>query len=379
MAARARPKTRAAAGSPRRAPSPRAARKPATVAHIVGALRERIARQDIPPGAKLREHDLAEEFGVPRTRIRDVARRARAARPRRAHPQPRRRGHAPGPVAGLPALRRCARCSRACACGSRPSACPRSAGGGSCRALPRADEGSHRAQRASTPTSTATRRCAAPHRGRGNPVARPRCSTASTRRPTSSSAASSSCRGAPRSAGSSTRHARGDAPRRGGSRPSGDARESLRSAKAHLRASRSTSSERPSPWTDRWQTGSCGPRGPARPATACWRWARPWPARSAGACSPTSAPRSSRSSPPRATPCAPWASTSHGKSLYAASIFRNKSLIVVDLRRPEGQRDRARDLRGEDATWWSRTSSPGTLGALGPRLRGDFRAPTRAS
>ena len=27
----------------------------------------------------------------------------------------------------------------------------------------------------------------------------------------------------------------------------------------------------------------------------------------------------------------------HGKSLYAASIFRNKSLIVVDLRRPEGQ------------------------------------------
>jgi len=27
----------------------------------------------------------------------------------------------------------------------------------------------------------------------------------------------------------------------------------------------------------------------------------------------------------------------HGKSLYAASIFRNKSLICVDLRRPEGQ------------------------------------------
>ncbi len=27
----------------------------------------------------------------------------------------------------------------------------------------------------------------------------------------------------------------------------------------------------------------------------------------------------------------------HGKSLYAASIFRNKSLIAVDLRRPEGQ------------------------------------------
>ena len=28
----------------------------------------------------------------------------------------------------------------------------------------------------------------------------------------------------------------------------------------------------------------------------------------------------------------------HGKSLYAASIFRNKSLISVDLRKPEGQR-----------------------------------------
>lgn len=71
MAARARPKTRAAAASPRRTPSPRAARKPATVAQIVGVMRARIARQDIPPGAKLREADLAEEFGVARTRIRD--------------------------------------------------------------------------------------------------------------------------------------------------------------------------------------------------------------------------------------------------------------------------------------------------------------------
>lgn len=39
---------------------------------VLQVLRERIARQDIPPGAKLREHDLAEEFGVPRTRIREV-------------------------------------------------------------------------------------------------------------------------------------------------------------------------------------------------------------------------------------------------------------------------------------------------------------------
>ena len=35
-------------------------------------LRERIARQDIAPGAKLREQELADEFGVPRTRIREV-------------------------------------------------------------------------------------------------------------------------------------------------------------------------------------------------------------------------------------------------------------------------------------------------------------------
>lgn len=39
---------------------------------MLQALRERIARQDVPPGAKLREHDLAEEFGVPRTRIREA-------------------------------------------------------------------------------------------------------------------------------------------------------------------------------------------------------------------------------------------------------------------------------------------------------------------
>ena len=42
------------------------------VAHIVDALRERIARQDIAPGARLREQELAAEFDVPRTRIRDA-------------------------------------------------------------------------------------------------------------------------------------------------------------------------------------------------------------------------------------------------------------------------------------------------------------------
>ena len=39
---------------------------------VLQVLRERIARQDIAPGAKLREHELAEEFRVPRARIREV-------------------------------------------------------------------------------------------------------------------------------------------------------------------------------------------------------------------------------------------------------------------------------------------------------------------
>lgn len=39
---------------------------------VLDTLRQRIARQEVPPGAKLREHELAGEFGVPRTRIREV-------------------------------------------------------------------------------------------------------------------------------------------------------------------------------------------------------------------------------------------------------------------------------------------------------------------
>jgi DNA-binding GntR family transcriptional regulator len=35
-------------------------------------LRERIARQEVPPGAKLREQDVALEFNVPRTLVREV-------------------------------------------------------------------------------------------------------------------------------------------------------------------------------------------------------------------------------------------------------------------------------------------------------------------
>lgn len=39
---------------------------------LLETLRERIARQEVPPGAKLREHELALEFGVPRTRVREA-------------------------------------------------------------------------------------------------------------------------------------------------------------------------------------------------------------------------------------------------------------------------------------------------------------------
>ncbi len=51
------------------------ARKSATassVQDIVQVLRERIARQDVAPGAKLGEQELAAEFAVPRARIREV-------------------------------------------------------------------------------------------------------------------------------------------------------------------------------------------------------------------------------------------------------------------------------------------------------------------
>lgn len=72
MAARAAPIPKPRAAGSRRSGSPRAAKQPPSVAQIVGTLRGRIARQDIPPGAKLRETDLAEEFGVARTRVRDA-------------------------------------------------------------------------------------------------------------------------------------------------------------------------------------------------------------------------------------------------------------------------------------------------------------------
>ncbi len=39
---------------------------------VLSTLRERIARYELPPGSKLNEYELAKEFDVPRTRIRDV-------------------------------------------------------------------------------------------------------------------------------------------------------------------------------------------------------------------------------------------------------------------------------------------------------------------
>lgn len=42
------------------------------VTGIVDVLRDRIARHEVAPGARLREQELAAEFDVPRTRIRDA-------------------------------------------------------------------------------------------------------------------------------------------------------------------------------------------------------------------------------------------------------------------------------------------------------------------
>src|SRR3546814_11314547 len=39
---------------------------------VLQMLRERIANGDLPPGSKLNEYELAKEFEVPRTRIRDA-------------------------------------------------------------------------------------------------------------------------------------------------------------------------------------------------------------------------------------------------------------------------------------------------------------------
>lgn len=78
MPAKATKPSRVKAPKPSRAKAP-APRKRAThgsqaksVQDIFAVLRVRIAQQEIAPGAKLREADLAAEFGVPRTRIREA-------------------------------------------------------------------------------------------------------------------------------------------------------------------------------------------------------------------------------------------------------------------------------------------------------------------
>lgn len=47
-------------------------RSKAVAVDLLQVLRARIGSQEIPPGAKLRETDLADEFDVPRTRVREV-------------------------------------------------------------------------------------------------------------------------------------------------------------------------------------------------------------------------------------------------------------------------------------------------------------------
>ena len=48
------------------------ASRPAAKPDIALELRRRIAAHDLPPGSKLSESELAQEFGVPRTRVRDA-------------------------------------------------------------------------------------------------------------------------------------------------------------------------------------------------------------------------------------------------------------------------------------------------------------------
>ena len=126
---------------------------------VLGTLRERIARQDVPPGSKLRR------AGTGR-RVRRAAhahprgvRRAREPRPDRAHSQPRRRRHRGWSSRMSSSCTRCARCWRACASGLPPRTCrPRrgttwstlSAGRWKVRARPET----------STPSSSSTSACA---------------------------------------------------------------------------------------------------------------------------------------------------------------------------------------------------------------------------
>lgn len=58
--------------SARSSRAPSRARKPDAPQDITLVLRQRIATQEIPPGSKLRENELALEFGVARARVREA-------------------------------------------------------------------------------------------------------------------------------------------------------------------------------------------------------------------------------------------------------------------------------------------------------------------
>ena len=59
--------------SRRQAPAQLAMAAPAIrMQEIVDVLRDRIASQQVPPGSKLLEQDLAEEFSAPRTAVREA-------------------------------------------------------------------------------------------------------------------------------------------------------------------------------------------------------------------------------------------------------------------------------------------------------------------
>ena len=72
MAAKKAPTTARRKAMPARARAGAKGRASASVPDLFQVLRGRIASQAIAPGAKLRETELAAEFGVPRTRIRDA-------------------------------------------------------------------------------------------------------------------------------------------------------------------------------------------------------------------------------------------------------------------------------------------------------------------
>ncbi|MBF6617154.1 GntR family transcriptional regulator [Pollutimonas thiosulfatoxidans] len=64
--------SRATSATPAVTPLRKVAVKSTDRPDVLAILRERIARYELPPGSKLNEYELAKEFDVPRTRIRDV-------------------------------------------------------------------------------------------------------------------------------------------------------------------------------------------------------------------------------------------------------------------------------------------------------------------